>query len=470
MKINFVKKYDTVVAGGGIAGCAAAIASARHGAKTALIEKDGVLGGQVTLGIVTPIGSTHTRNSKPFGGLCQEIIDKVSDYTKKYATPRDGNLPAYGYTAAPHITKFVLLQMCLDAGVDVLFHTTLSEVDYSDNIIKGITVFTKSGFGNINANVFIDATGDGDLIYGADDAYSLGAEPDVYKSLFLENMEKAHDEDDERLTIDEKEGVMQPASIMFRMRGVNFTEAKKIHGKMLKFSDLNIEEEEFKKLPYYNECGFEENGEFIPLPQSRVLVTQGNTEDCGVINMSRVIGINGCDADSLNQGECLAQMQVIHIIDFLIKYVPGFENAYLEESASTLGIRETRRLKGKYVLTGLDVIRCRKFEDAVARGSYMIDIHDPSGRKKALGGYIKGACYDIPFRCLESKKYTNLLACGRCISADHVAHSSTRIQGSCIMTGQAAGTAAALLVQKGEIDVSLLRKQLQQDHVNLTEE
>ena len=152
-------------------------------------------------------------------------------------------------------------------------------------------------------------------------------------------------------------------------------------------------------------------------------------------------------------------------------FIPGFENSYLVGSGSSLGVRETRRLRGSYILSGLEAINCQRSDEAIARGSYIIDIHDPNGRAAAIGGSLKGDFYDIPYGCLTSKELENLLVCGRCISVDHVAHSSTRIQGTCVMTGQAAGTAAAMcggrIKDVKEINVGALREKLISDGVYL---
>ncbi|MBO5218126.1 MAG: FAD-dependent oxidoreductase, partial [Clostridia bacterium] len=121
---------------------------------------------------------------------------------------------------------------------------------------------------------------------------------------------------------------------------------------------------------------------------------------------------------------------------------------------------------GEYVLSASEVIHCTRFEDAVARGSYIIDIHDPKGKNAAIGGEIKGMFYEIPYRSLKAVKNKNLHACGRCISVDHIAHSSTRIQGTCILTGQAAGTAAAMAMASA-VDVNALRAALIADGVRL---
>ena len=267
------------------------------------------------------------------------------------------------------------------------------------------------------------------------------------------------------------DGLMQPVSIFLLMGGVDVDRAAALNNKDLKFGDLGITREAFQSWKFADSCGFEVTGDSIPMPQGRILVSRSNRPDVAVINMSRVVGIDGADADSLNEGEIKAQKQVIAIVDFLKTFVPGFENSYYLQSGSTLGVRETRRMVGTYVLSGSEAIACRRFSHPVARGSYIIDIHDPGGKARAIGGSIQGEFYDIPYGCILSKTYRNLLACGRCISVDHVAHSSTRIQGTCILTGQAAGTAAAMARKRGlhpgDLPEKELHQQLQKDGVYL---
>lgn len=202
-----------------------------------------------------------------------------------------------------------------------------------------------------------------------------------------------------------------------------------------------------------------------------MLVSRAPRSDMAVVNMSRITGIDGSDTDSLNEGEVRAQLQLIAVVDFLKTFIPGFENSYLIQTGSSLGVRETRRLRGNYVLSGSEAIRCVRNNKAVARGSYIIDIHDPNGRSAAIGVELKGDFYEIPYGCLTSKELSNLLVCGRCISVDHVAHSSTRIQATCVLTGQAAGTSAAMCSATNAdvrcIDVEALRKKLMTDGVYL---
>lgn len=461
---------DTVVVGGGVAGCAAAISAARHGAKTVLIEKTGVLGGQATLGLVTPLDAAYTRSGKSFGGLVAEISADVIATGERYTSCGEPGKEHYPLRS-PHILKYILLKKALETGVEVLFHTTLVSAQTEGRRVTAADILTKSGFERVTADTFIDASGDADLVVFSGADCVSGSESGVFSALSENGMDKRHFSD-ETYGAYKKDGVMQPVSIFFAMGGVDVDKAAALNNKRLTYGDLGITKERFAKWRFAGTCGFEiADGDRVPMPQGRVLVTRGAREDIAVVNMSRVTGVNGADAESLNEGEIKAQMQLVALIDFLQTFIPGFENSYYIQSGSTLGIRETRRLVGREVLSGAAAIHCLPNEERVARGSYMIDIHDPNGKAAAVGGDLRGDFYDIPYGCLLAKEYDNLLACGRCLSADHVAHASTRIQGTCILTGQAAGTAAALAkaqtIAPALIPATDLRAQLIRDGVYL---
>ena len=469
--VNYIversEKYDVCVVGGGVAGCCAAIASARMGAKTVLIESSGVLGGQGTLGIVTPISATNARNGVSFGGLVKEITDEVISMSKKYCTCDQNGADVWDI-ASPHIVKYVLLDKVQDAGADIMFHTSFLSSTTENDRIESIIVHDVNGLKQIFAKNFIDSTGDALLVCESGAEFVKGSEEDSYDSLRVTGFDKTHDDSGQEGSVYNsctKNGLMQPVSIFFVLGGVDTEEAYKLNNKELHFGDFGITREKFSDWKFCGTCGFElSDDDKIPMPQGRILVTKTTRKGTLAVNMSRVIGIDGSDADSLSTGEILAQKQIIAIIDFLKTFIPAFKNAYYIQSGSTLGIRETNRMIGKYVLTGLDVINCREFDDCIARGSYMIDIHDPNGKKRAIGGHLPKNYYDIPYRSIISNTYSNLFACGRCISSDHVAHASTRIMGTCMMTGQASGTAAALASVQNKksygIDVSELRKLL----------
>lgn len=463
-------KTDVLVAGGGVGGCAAALAAARCGAKVILLESGGTLGGQAGIGLVTPLDAVVTKKEhKSLGGIITELCRDITEAGEKYCFNDDPE-KLHRSLHSPHITKYILLKKLNEAGVEVRFHTTLVSVETEGERVTSAIILDKSGFAVIAADSFIDATGDADMVVMSGAEYVSGSEPGVFESLAQNGMDNRHFSD-EKYSAYSHDGIMQPVSIFFIMGGVDVSLAAKLNNKRLSFGDLGITREKFEAWEFAGTCGFEINGDRIPMPQGRVLVSRGPREDMAVVNMSRVTGINGADADSLNEGELKAQLQLIAIVDFLQKFIPGFENSYLIQSANTLGVRETRRLKGRYVLTGNEAILCERRDDSIARGTYMIDIHDPNGKAAAIGGALKGDFYDIPYGCLLAKEFDNLLACGRCISVDHIAHSSTRIQGTCILTGQAAGTAAALSLKKGiapaQLDVNELRARLIEDGVYL---
>ncbi len=449
---------DTLVVGGGLAGSGAAIASARGGADTLLIEAGGTLGGQAGIGLVTPLDSRTSKSGVKFGGLLDEICDTTASLTKKYVCGGEEKV----YTVSPHILKYVLLKMASDAGVRLHFHTVLCEVHTDGEKISYAIFKDKTGYIKVTAKNFIDATGDADLVYLAGDDYVLGSEADVFDVLTDCGLDKIHSDG----SVSERYGggMMQPVSLFFVLRGAEFDEVKKYNNKNLTFGDFGITRERFEKWEFCGTPGFEIRDDRIPTPANRILVSRGRHHDEIVVNMSRAVNVNGADADSLSHGEVVAGLQVIAIVDFLKTFIPGFENCYLVESSSRLGVRETRRLVGKYKISGREVIDGVRFNDAVCRGYYMVDIHDPSGKRNAIGGDIAADYFEIPFGALCSGRFDNLLVCGRCISCDHVAHSATRIQGVCILTGQATGCAAAIAAKNGvtaaSIDAEELRNAL----------
>lgn len=466
-QVPVLKNVDVVVVGGGPAGVSAAIAAARCGARTLLLEQHGCLGGMMTMGLVMPLDARCTRSGQPFGGILEELVTRIAELTRSYC---GGEGKKHHLYSSPHIAKYVLLDTLLESGAEVLLHCRLVDVLRSDDRIEQLVVHTKSGLGGIVGRIFIDATGDGDLLARAGESYVTGSEPGVMASLDRTGLNKVHEESTTYGDYD-RTGVMQPVSIMFTMGGVDTDEAKLLVNKKLTYGDVGITREEFRKLPYANTPGFMENGEDLPLPQGRVLFFQNRRPGEVTVNMTRVTGVNGADGLDLSNGEVIGQRQAFYVLDFLKRFVPGFKNAYLLETASALGVRETRRLIGRYVLSGTDAITCVPFDDVIAHGSYIIDIHDPQGGRKAIGGQIQGDCYDIPYRCLLPVEVGNLMVAGRCISTDHVAHSTTRIQGTCMLTGQAAGTAAALALANdclpGELSVSMLQERLIEDGVAL---
>ncbi len=470
-KVDVRYEADVVVVGAGVAGTAAAIAAARGGKRTLLIERSGCLGGLVTNGHVSPFDAFKDTKGKTFGGIAQEIVDRMVELQNRVGCP---NSPAK--RVGPHLFKVALLDLAIEAGVRILFHADLIKTIAENDEITNIIIHTKSGIEAVSAKMFIDATGDGDMFADAGEEFVMGCEAESGTELRTAGFDKMHFDinSSSKYDCDEVKDILavQPCSVMFSMGNVDMAQNPiKYNNKNLKFEDLGIDRDEFFSLEYAGTVGFEENGDLIPLPQGRILFFPSGRPNELIVNMSRVIGVDGTDAVALSEASVIAHKQVVYLADFLKRYVPGFEDSYLIESSNILGVRETRRLVGQYFLKGIEAIECKHFDDEIACGSYIIDIHDPFGKGRALGGPIHGESYGIPYGCIAPKTIKNLLVCGRCISVDHIAHSSTRIQGTCVMTGQAAGAAAAVALDTNTtvqtVDVQKVREALRNDGVLL---
>jgi hypothetical protein len=206
-------------------------------------------------------------------------------------------------------------------------------------------------------------------------------------------------------------------------------------------------------------------------PRDNILCFRTTREGEVHFNQTRLVGVDGTSSEDLTKAEIEGRRQMWEFLEFLRRDVPGFEEAEIQMSGPQVGIRETRRVIGEYILTEEDVLEGRKFDDCIARGSYPIDIHNPTGSGTVIKRLPPGASYDIPYRCLVPLGVNNLLIAGRPISATHEAHSSLRIMPICIAVGQAAGTAAALCakadIRPGELDIALLQSTLRAQGANL---
>ena len=446
LPVHEALRADVLVVGGGVAGCAAAIAAAPHAAKVFLADKNGVLGGSATLWLVSPAGSIRSASGIRFGGLCDEIFDDTIALAKRYASADNDAI------SSPDILKYVLVDKATSAGVKLLLHSRLISAEAWDNVIRCAAFATASGVDLVYADAYVDASGDAVLTRMSGAESTMGIEPEACRQLEALGLSTVHEEEagTQAQAYQSKPGNrVQPVSSMFVLGGVEAVRGEGYINKLLTYEDLGIDEDLFKQKFYYDTPGFEDNGRLVPLPQGRVLFFRSNRQGEVVVNMSRVIGIDATDRDQRTYAEIWTQKQVIGITDFLRSYVPGFERCYLIQSSWMVGIRESVRMVGRTMLSAADVIECKKFKDAIACGYYSIDIHDPQGKRKAIGGCIHGDYYTIPYGSLVSTNIQNLAGAGRILSADHVAHSATRIQGSCILTGQACGTAAAMCVKRG---------------------
>lgn len=435
---------DVVIIGGGPAGIAAAIAAGRQGARVVLVERYGFVGGMSTAAMVYPWMTFHTEQGEQvIRGIAQEIVDRLQTCGGSPGHMRDTVGFVHSVTPYdPAVYQVVAAGMLQEAGVRLLLHSFVDGVTAVDGRVEAVRVTNKSGQLEIQAEVFVDASGDADAAYLAGAAVAKGREADSQS---------------------------QPMTMKFRMRGVDLGRVKQY---MQAYPDEFYEKTPFAELdtiPLTGVSGFYSHWKraAVPIQRDQVLFFTGPAEDEVLINCTRVQGYDATNAVDLTTAEQEGRKQVLMIAEFLRRDVPGFERASISAVAPQIGIRESRRIIGHYALTQEDVVAGRSFEDVIARSGYPIDIHDPSGQG-VTAAFIKGdGAYDIPYRCLVSRNIRNLLAAGRCISTTHEAHATTRLTPSCMATGEAAGTAAALAVKlkldPEKLPVPLLQAELRRN-------
>ena len=403
-----MKKYDVIVVGGGLTGFAAAVASVRSGAKTLLVEKGNCLGGEATKGLVRPFMPYWTKKNGERFDLARGLFEELHLRINKSLSAED--------------LKLVLNEMCEEEGVDLLFHAYLFKVEKEAGKVKALSFATRAGELQLEADYFIDTTGDALLAHLAGCPTALGRESD---------------------------NLCQPMTLCFRLGNVD---VKRVY-------EIRYELDEIYKKHLAA-------GEFIN-PRENLLFFQTPVDTELHFNTTRVIKLNPTDPWDYTKAEIIARKQVFETIEFLKKYGEGFENCYLEMTASEIGVRESRKIIGDYVLTETDCVQLTKFDDAIAACNYMIDIHNPAGSGTYGYYFPEGEWYTIPYRSLIPQGVENLLVAGRCISSDHSAQASYRIMPIVTCIGEAAGTAIGLAVKNKlgvrEVDVKELQTKLKEN-------
>lgn len=433
-----------LVIGGGNAGCAAAIAAARCGARTTLVERYGFLGGTATAAMVGPWMTFHSGKERIVGGIAQEIVERL---VERGASP--GHVPdASDYVPTitpfdPEIHKALLFEMMRESGVRLLLHAYfLDALKDEGGRVAGGRFATVGGTRELRAGQTIDATADAYV------AASAGVEVQ---------------QGDER-------GCVQPASLMFRLSHVDLSATAayvRAHPEQMRTS-LPPRERTPAALTavagLYDLWHAAQARGAVHVPRELVSFFISPYPDEVTVNMTRVVDIDPLDPDDLTRAEVEARGQAMELLDFFRRDVPGFENARIASTAAQIGIRESRRIRGAYTLTRDDVLSGRTFDDAIARSAYPIDIHNPSGSGTTTHRLVPGGSYEIPYRCLVPERVDGLLVAGRCISTTHEALASTRLTPTVMALGQAAGTAAHSALENGveprAIDTVELRRRL----------
>jgi hypothetical protein len=426
-------EVDVLVCGGGPAGFCAAVAAARAGAKTLLVEQTNCLGGIATAG-----GHNHIclytcwgGGERVVGGVPWEMVRGVVD--AGFGVYRRGNADF-----ELEGLKLVLDGLAADAGVRLLYHTLFADAIVQDGRIVGAYIQNKSGRQAVLAKRVVDTTGDADVAASAGAPWEIGRPSD---------------------------GACQPASVMFLIGGVDWDRVQA----------FREESGDWKLQDVWKQA--QDAGDMEPF-QDRIMGwwwTPTRPDQVGV-NFTHLVGVDCTRAESITAGTVEGRRQAHHMIPVFRKYVPGMEGCYLISTAALLGTRESRRIVGEYVLTDEDVVAQKTFDDAVCYGSFFIDVHNCTG--PGMDGETwrpeKGFRYQIPYRCIVPKEVDGLLVAGRCISVTHRALGSTRVMPQCGALGQAAGTAAALSIASGrpprELDTAELRRRLRSGGAIVSEE
>ncbi len=433
-------RCQVLVVGGGTAGSAAAITAARAGADTLVVEQHGCLGGTMTLSLVTPMMANHLDGENLSRGLNLEILQRAAELDP----PPSGQADDARWFN-PIGLQFVLDDLLTDAGGRALYETRVSDVivDAGGPLprVLGIVVENKDGRGVIEAGITIDASGDADV------ATLAGVE-----------MQRG-----------DETGRNQPMSLRFNLAHVDLPQVAEF------FRSLGCRTSD----PPLISVGFHEASDSVIGDRIAEAVAEGVLEpdDLGyfqffgmmgrpgelAFNCPRLSGFRADSAADRSRAWVVGRRKIRRITTFCQRWLPGFEASYLALIAPMLGVRESRRIVGDYVLSEEDCLACRKFADGIGRNRYPIDIHQ-QGSGTVLKHMAEGEWHDIPFRCLVPRGFDGLLVAGRCLSATFAAQASVRVEANCRSMGQAAGEAAVMAL-RGDgtvrgVEVERLRERL----------
>lgn len=410
---------DVLVCGGGVSGFAAAVSAARNGAKTILIESGGFLGGTATKGLVAPFMTCYDAEGKEriIKGLYLELEKRLLELNGAVAADKCLVSNSYnGYRPMGHkgvmpfdgeIIKIVFEQMCLEAGVQLLYHTSLIGCETNGKNISLVYAYDSNDIISIKSKMFIDTTGSSAL------AHKAGAE----------TMRGNED------------GIMQTVSMFFTISGVDKA-----------YVDAHMEKTKERRERFYMDAieQGKKDGTFpCGTPTIRMFENPNGTYS---VNMAQIDEqVNELDSEEITKSEISQRLQIQQLIKFMRKNIPGLENIELVATASDLGIRESRRIVGKTIFCLEDIKQCKKFDDRIAVCANSIDIH-----QKDRVNYTThiGSNYYIPLSCLISNSIDNLLTAGKSLSADRYAFAAVRVMPPCIAMGEAVGITAAIAADR----------------------
>ena len=422
---------DVAVIGAGPGGVTAALAAARQGASVVLAERNGHIGGNLVMGLPL-LGYLDQNGRQIIGGIAQELVDDLIQEGHCFGHSR---CPLHNSITIlhPEMLKLLLFKKCKDANIRLLLHSELTGTSVEDGKLLSVTMTGKGTHTRIEADVFIDGTGDGDLGYMCGANYEKGAAA---------------------------AGVMQPPTVMFSLTGVEeekFFTFLDAHPENMKQPDSMVagpgdNPSLWRSTPSHVFVGMQayldhlRREHDIPILRENIIYITSTLPGKVFVNTLRVPGCDGSDIDSLTNGEIEGHLQIPGIVDMFKKHVPGFENCHLDSISPAIGIRESRRFKGLDTLRVHQVLAGFVPKDTIALGGYKVDIHNGEGAGTILME-VKNP-YGISMGCLISSDIEGLLFSGRCISMDSESLASQRIMPTCMAVGEAAGIIAATASRK----------------------
>ncbi len=447
MMRTYQKRADIAVIGAGPAGLSCAITAARGGKRVLLLEKNGYLGGNAVLGLPL-LGFLDLDGRRIVGGIAQEYVNRLVRRGQCFGhrtCPKHNSVT----NIDPEGFKVLAIEMCREAGVEILLHVEACRVERTGDRIEKVMFYGKGTQVEVQADLFVDCTGDGDVAYLADCSFESG-QPES--------------------------GVLQPPTVMFTLERVDTNKLYdyiEAHPEEMTYS-ATIDHREGYDAAYFRA---DPNHVFVGLSQTfarlrkegkcpverNTLIYINSTKPGEVyVNSTRLLNTDATDLFDLTRAELDGQLQAHALTKMLRENVPGFERAFISSVAPTLGVRETRRFRGIRTLTGPMLLTSQIPEDSIALGAYKIDIHSGTDRN-TLFQTVKSP-FGIPYGCLVSAERENLMFAGRCASMDAAALASARVMPQCMSMGEAAGVAACMALEAqcrpSEISVSLLREKL----------
>jgi hypothetical protein len=467
--------FDVIVVGGGTAGSVAALAAARAGARTCLVEKAGHLGGTChALANVTPFH--NSRGERVVGGLAQAVIDRVAE---RGGTRPGAHLPnptgiGGSFTPLdPDAMKLALFELAQESSVDVWLHTTFIGLEAPDGQVRAIRVHNKSGVHELAAPAVIDATGDADVAAGAGAAYDQDVPEAALNATLLFRLGGV----DTRAFIDDVRGAPQRIVLLADpyLREVKGLDARRLMQEQVRdiydcpyiyLSNLVRDYIPRSDWPRFEISGEDKAswGRLRPFGSRFSIMPVPHRADIVTLNVTSMT-FDATRSEKLSAAEFEGQRQMRLAVEVLRDYVPGFRDCFLHSVAPAVSVRASRRVRGEYTLTRDDVEGQARFPDAIARGAYPMSVQSPSEPNVRQHLFVRdGGDYDVPYRCLVPERIDGLLMAGRCLSASREAIGSARMGAQCMAYGHAAGLAAALAAsehgQPRAVSVARLRREL----------